>query len=187
MAIPAAFTTASPAKYLAMAISRVNGRSRSFSHAPRRTRSRPASTRETISAITPFTSWYSLMGLPNWILSLAYLTEASRQAWANPMAPLATLIRPRSSAVMATTKPLPHSPKRFSLGALTPSRVISAMGEDLSPSFGVSRVVHPGWSVSTTTEHRPRCFRVLSYVPYTTATSATVPFEIQVLAPLMRK
>jgi hypothetical protein len=51
--------------------------------------------------------------------SFAYFTEASRQARMRPVAPAATVKRPFSRANIATRKPSPSAPTRFSTGTST--------------------------------------------------------------------
>src|SRR5256712_2290941 len=167
-----------------MLVSRVFGLPLSFRSPARQTRSRAASVSTTISAISSVTSWWPAIGLPNVLRVVGYVTDASMHACATPTAPAATEYRPESSALMATLKPSPISPRRFVSGTRTSSRMSSLESEERRPSFPCSAWLPYGCrSRSRTNAVMPLCSLDGSPCANTSARPDTEPFEIHVLRP----
>ena len=69
-----------------------------------------------MSASFHWMPWNSAMALPNWRRSLTYLSAASSAPRPMPSESAAMEMRPPSSMRMASTKPSPSLPRRFSSG-----------------------------------------------------------------------
>ena len=104
----------SEANSLAIADSRVWLCPRDFSHAARQVKSRAASISVSMSASMKPTAWWSMIRLPKVLRSPAYSAAASKAARAMPSACAAMPMRPQSSVLIATLKPLPGSPRTWS-------------------------------------------------------------------------
>ena len=125
--------------------------------------------------------------LPERLPLVGVAERASRHAWASPTAPAATVYRPWSIALIATRKPSPSSPIRFSAGTATLSRLISPVLPARMPSLPWSvPVVRPAIPRSSMNAVTPLWFFDRSTVANTRKWSAMSASEIQIFWPLSR-
>ncbi|RMZ93343.1 hypothetical protein BpHYR1_050534 [Brachionus plicatilis] len=103
-----------------------------------------------ISASKNATAWCSAINLPIVFLSRAYFLASSKARLAKPTAPAATGGLVKSKAPMAILNPAPSTPKTFSLGTLTSSKVMPLVSEARCPMFHSLRpLMTPSVSAST--------------------------------------
>src|SRR5512136_427144 len=83
------------------------------------------------------------MGLPNWTLSLAYLSDSSRQLRWLPRVQPERVILSVHRPLVRTATPLFNPPISCSAGISTSSKVIRAVGDVLIPHFLIFSLVTP--------------------------------------------
>ena len=87
------------------------------------------------SAIIPCRSWNWLSACPNCLRSLMYSTLSLISRSATPTQTAEMCSRPRSSTCIATLKPSPSWPSRFSAGTRTLSKITSQIWAPCWPIF----------------------------------------------------
>src|SRR4029450_11962460 len=97
----------------------------SFIAAARYVRRRDASILVAMSARYHWIAWKEAMGCSNWRRSLEYASEASNAPCDIPSAGAPIEMRPPSRTFIASTKPSPSFPTRFSAGMRQSSMTIS--------------------------------------------------------------
>ena len=114
-----------------------------------------------------------------------YLTVSSIAPSAIPRAWDAIPILPPSRVFIASLKPLPSLPRRFSLGILQSSKISSQVEEPLIPILSSgSPTVNPGVPLSTMKAEIPWFPLDLSVIAMITNTSANPAFVIKIFDPL---
>src|ERR1700694_588779 len=138
-----------------------------------------------MSAIIQRSAWKSAIGLPEAFRSCAYTMLSSSAPRPRPTLRAAIVIRPLSRIFRVSTKPPPTSPMRRQSSTYTSSITSSAVSLDRMPSFpGRGRCEKPFSPFSSRNAVTPFWRFSGSVSASTTNTSPTLPWVMNILAPL---
>ncbi len=132
------------------------------------------------------TSWKCPIDCPNCFRGRVYATQVSRMRCIAPTA--GARMQPRSQVIESVKRflPAPSLPRRFSTGTSMSSKKSSAIGDVRMPILSICfPIVRPGVPFSTRKAETPRAPLAGSTVAKTSKRSATFPFEMKVLLPLI--